>query len=163
MPSKKRKKVEVIFGPKTTSKTQTILFTPSPRLVGKNKRTTGNELRRRICLYPLLLFQIFKKLQFVEKQIGTKMTPIFLKNHAFRRSQEFLSVIGRFLVENHCLQFVCFISTILGEGVNESKRVFEVDLGPKMTSHPLRFFEFRKKLASIFFSRIMSFGGAGNF
>ena len=33
--AKKRKKVEVMFGPKTTSKTQTILFTPSPRLVEK--------------------------------------------------------------------------------------------------------------------------------
>ena len=31
----KRKKVEVMFGPKTTSKTQTVTFTPSPRLVKK--------------------------------------------------------------------------------------------------------------------------------
>ena len=33
--AKKRKKVEVTFGPKNTSKTQTIVFTPSPRLVKK--------------------------------------------------------------------------------------------------------------------------------
>ena len=34
--AKTRKKVEVMLGPKSTSKTQTILFTPSPRLVEKN-------------------------------------------------------------------------------------------------------------------------------
>ena len=51
------------------------------------------------------------------------------------RSYAGLSIIGTSIVQNHCLRFVYmyFISTTLGEGVEETKRVFEADLEPKMT------------------------------
>ena len=51
----------------------------------------------------------------------------------FSRSYAGLSMIGTSVVQNHCLRFVYFIPTTLGEGVEETKRVFEADLEPKMT------------------------------
>ena len=51
----------------------------------------------------------------------------------FSRSYAGLSITGTSVVKNHCLRFVYFISTTLGEGVEESISVFEADLEPNMT------------------------------
>ena len=44
-----------------------------------------------------------------------------------------MSITGKSVVKSHCLRFVDFISTTLGEEVEDSISAFEVDLEPKMT------------------------------
>ena len=97
---------------------------------GSDRRETlgkrvSDDSRHFIFRHPPIFFGIF----FVQK-FGVNF---FFKNAAFWRSQEFLSVTGRFLVENHCLQFVYFLSTILDRGVKVVQTVFAADLAPKMT------------------------------
>ena len=48
--------------------------------------------------------------------------------------------IGRSVVEIHCLQFVYFFPTSLGEGVKVTVCVFEAVHGPNMTSTFFCFF-----------------------
>ena len=44
-----------------------------------------------------------------------------------------LSITGTSVVKSHCLRFVYFISTTLGEEVEDSISAFEADSEPKMT------------------------------
>ena len=50
-----------------------------------------------------------------------------------------MSITGTSVVENHCLRFVYFISTTLGEGVEESISFSEADFEPKLSLSPLTF------------------------
>ena len=42
-------------------------------------------------------------------------------------------MIGTSVVQNHCLRFVYFFDTTLGEGVEDLVCVFDLDLEAKMT------------------------------
>ena len=63
----RREGMQVVFRPKSTSKTQNSMFLAGEASHRPKNHILGNEFGRRICLYPFLLCQIFKKLQFVEK------------------------------------------------------------------------------------------------
>ena len=56
------------------------------------------------------------------------------KKLVFWRSYEFLSVSGRSVVKSYCPNCLYFWGDFLGEGVKDSIRVGNLDLGPKMTS-----------------------------
>ena len=51
----------------------------------------------------------------------------------FWRSYDGLSVSGRSVVKSHYLKYPYFIDTSLGEGVNDSISVLDLDLAPKLT------------------------------
>ena len=58
----------------------------------------------------------------------------FFEKVRFWRSYEFQYVIGTFVVKSYCPKWVYFWGDFLGEGVNDSICVENVDLAPKMTS-----------------------------
>ena len=70
-----------------------------------------------------------------------KISMIFLPNKnlckinklVFWRSYDGLSVSGRSVVKSHYLKYPYFIDTSLGEGVNDSICVLDLDLAPKLT------------------------------
>ena len=51
----------------------------------------------------------------------------------FWRSYDGLSVSGRSVVKSHYLKYPYFIDTSLGEVVNDSNSVLDLDLAPKLT------------------------------
>ena len=58
----------------------------------------------------------------------------FFKKVTFWRSYEFLIRVGRCVVKRDCPIFPYFWGDFLGEGVNNSICVLDLDLTPKMTS-----------------------------
>ena len=127
-------------------------FTPRTKL--GSARNFGKTRFRRFAIFHFSALKncwdnCFRKLQF------------FFKEVAFWTTYEFLSVTGRSVVKSYCPKWVYFWGDFLGGGVNDSICVENLDLARKMTSTIWCWDE--KILASIFFSRNWSFGGAGIF
>ena len=89
-------------------------------------------------------FQTIPNISFfdVEKFCSTKILDEFvsqkqnwrkINKYVFSRSYAGLSMIGRSAIRNHSLKCVYFIDTTLGEGVNNSISVLDLDLAPKLT------------------------------
>ena len=97
-------------------------------------RSASNFGKTRFRWFPTFHFPTPKtKLDdFFTKKIDTRN--FVFKKLAFWRSQTLLSVTGRFLVKSYCPKWVYFWGDFLGEGVNDSICVENLDLAPKMTS-----------------------------
>ena len=65
-------KCEVVFRPRSMSKTQNLMFLAGEASYRPENHILRNEIRRRRCLYPHLLCQIFQKRQFVKKKLMSK-------------------------------------------------------------------------------------------
>ena len=85
----------------------------------------------------------------------------FFKKVAFWRSYEFLIRVGRCVVKSYYPNYPYFRGDFLGEGVNDSICVENLDLAPKMAS---TIWCCDQIFAGQFlFSRNWRFGGAMNF
>ena len=87
------------------------------------KRVSGD-----LQVFIFRCWNIFLDKNFVKGSI------FFFKKLVFWRSYEFLSVTGRSVVKSYCPNCLYFWGDFLGEGVNDSKCVENLDLAPKMTS-----------------------------
>ena len=79
-------------------------------------------------------FSFFDAKNFFWTKILSRGRFFSFKKLAFWRSYEFLSVTGRSVVESYCPNCLYFWGDFLGEGVNDSICVENLDLAPKMTS-----------------------------
>ena len=105
------------------------LFTPRTKL--GSVRNFGKTRFRRFATFHFSTVKIFFWNFFFAKIFG----PIFFfEKVRFWRSYEFQYVIGTFVVKSYCPKWVYFWGDFLGEGVNDSICVENLDLAPKMTS-----------------------------
>ena len=111
------------------SKLRTVVYPPNMAPIGAKLWQNAFQT---ICNFSFFDPENF----FWGKFFGTKnsgSTFVFEKMR-FWRSYEFLSVIGTSVVKSYCPNCLYFWGDFLGEGVNDSICVENLDLAPKMTS-----------------------------
>ena len=128
-------------------------FTPRGWL--RSARNFGKMRFRRFAIFHFRRRNFFFQI-LLAKLFGANFC---FKKVRFWRSYEFLIRVGRCVVKSYCPKWPYFWGDVLGEGVNDSKRVETLDLAPKMTSTIWccdRIFA-----GQFLFSRNWRFGGAG--
>ena len=97
----------------------------TPRTWLRSARNFGKTRFKRFASFHFLTLNFF--------EIFFQGFDFFSKKVAFWRSYEAEHVTGRCALKSYCLKCPYFWGEILGEGVNDSICVFDLDLAPKMT------------------------------
>ena len=102
----------------------------TPRTWLRSARNFGKTRFRRFATFHFAILKFFWGVKFLQKFLGS----IFFKKLRLWRSYDFLIRVGRCVVKSYCPNCPYFWGDFLGEGVKDSICVFDLDLGPKMTS-----------------------------
>ena len=134
---------EVLFRPRSRSKTQTLMYLAGEASYRPENRILGNDFGRRSCLYPLLLSQILKKKLILEKKIGVQnfcfapsLSEVFFRPRSRSKTQTLMFLGGEasYRLENRILgndfgRRSCLYPLLLGQIFKKKKTVLENKIG----------------------------------